>query len=303
MLFNDETYSADEESDASARDVEVLTPPNNDVGQVDDWTMLPNPDIMNLPTEHGGNANSPCEYNAATIKTWATIIYGQIEYPENQAMALGVYSSKFKRVAAHKDVCKLASAIDMFLFRFPLNEHAKLRVGTCVYRDKDSAALSTMIYLKRYLSMNYLSDIMFWMFNDTVKTEVKRILTNGEEIDDINSYVHYMMGYGVSLRSPYSSAVNQGVYFICSSAAALCGSKRGCYARCMIDTSAVTLENISLLFYLAHRNKSVIKYTLFKNLQDVRRGTRSSRPTSWNAKYRPSRRLVRLVYIEQLQIF
>lgn len=156
----------------------------------------------------------------------------------------------------HENFLKLLSAIDMFLFRFPENEFAKIRIGTDIYRMQDCAGLEAMFHAKSHLGFDSIFELCKWAFTLDMQYNVRIITKKGEELELQHSYSKYLKGMALSRKSYYSSTEIGSMYFFCNSLAALYGSDRGAYTKMLLRNRVPESSMGVILAFLAYNDGS-----------------------------------------------
>lgn len=144
----------------------------------------------------------------------------------------------------------LASALDMFLNKFPNHKFARARIGTIVFRYSGCSAFADLSFLAKTIGAEQTYSVVWWFFSDSLDKEVTRmLLTSEEETGARNSYFPYMMGFKLCDSCPYSASNNPSVHLITHIVGSLFAIPRSINA-IMIDHSApVTLSvNAAIIF-------------------------------------------------------
>ncbi|AMR98947.1 nucleoprotein [Piry virus] len=165
---------------------------------------------------------------------------------------------------------KLVAAIDMFFHHFKKHEEAVIRFGTITSRFKDCAALSTMAHLVKVTGMP-VEEVMTWVLNKPVEDEVCRMMTPGQEIDKADSYMPYLIDFGLSTKSPYSSVKNPCFHFWGQLTAVLVNSARARNARVPDDIPYQELTQAALLFaYATGRSSDLAQRFVLHNKEYIK---------------------------------
>ncbi len=151
---------------------------------------------------------------------------------------------------ADVDYCKLVACVDMFFSRFKKSKWAILRFGTISSRYKDCAALTAMNHYAKLLGVD-LVEALQWSFVARVSDEIEQMLKPDQELDKPESYMPYMMDFGISRMSPYSSVRNPAWHLFCHTVGSLLISQRSINARHLEapDQSNI-LSNAELVAYV-----------------------------------------------------
>lgn len=120
--------------------------------------------------------------------------------------------SVYRHFMADPDYLKLIAAIDMYLHKFKKHKFSPVRVGTITSRYKDCASLLDVSHLKTMTGMN-CGAIGRWIWVSQLFKEMERLSLAGQEIDQADSYMPYMMEFALADKSPYSTAVNPHMHF------------------------------------------------------------------------------------------
>nr|AAA48460.1 nucleoprotein [Vesicular stomatitis virus]AAA48464.1 nucleoprotein [Vesicular stomatitis virus] len=145
---------------------------------------------------------------------------------------------------------KIVAAVDMFFHMFKKHERAPIRYGTIVSRFKDCAALATFGHLSKVSGLS-IEELTTWVLNREVADELCQMMYPGQEIDKADSYMPYMIDFGLSQKSPYSSVKNPAFHFWGQLAALLLRSTRAKNARQPDDIEYTSLTCASLLLSFA----------------------------------------------------
>ncbi|AJR28528.1 nucleoprotein [Carajas virus] len=145
---------------------------------------------------------------------------------------------------------KIVAAVDMFFHMFKKHERASLRYGTIVSRFKDCAALATFGHVCKVSGMS-TEEVTTWVLNREVADELCQMMFPGQEIDRADSYMPYMIDFGLSQKSPYSSVKNPSFHFWGQLAALLLRSTRAKNARQPDDIEYTSLTTAGLLLAYA----------------------------------------------------
>nr|UJG27968.1 putative N protein [Aksy-Durug Melophagus sigmavirus] len=171
--------------------------------------------------------------------------------PGFQPIPLNQDSPRFMLVLhSNLNFTRLICALDMFLHRFPNNEFAKLRVGTIVTRYAGCSILSDLIYFSDLFGKE-LDDMAEWAFHNGLHKEYKQIFkTQTEEMNEIYSYFPYMMGMGLSEKSPYSASSNPHLHFLIHCVGIMLGMPRSINSQ-LVGTIPVPhiFANAALIFF------------------------------------------------------
>lgn len=118
----------------------------------------------------------------------------------------------------------LASAIDMFLYRFPAASGSYTRMGTVVTRGAQLTALSSLSLLCPTREDVYV--FASWCGTRSLKTELIKMLKRDQEMDEPGSYFHYQIYMGLVSRSCYSAAENPHLTIFLHTAGCMLAAER-----------------------------------------------------------------------------
>lgn len=118
----------------------------------------------------------------------------------------------------------LASAIDMFLYRFPAASGSYMRMGTVVTRGAQLTALSSLSLLCPTKEDVYV--FASWCGTRSLKTELIKMLKRDQEMDEPGSYFHYQIYMGLVSRSCYSAAENPHLTIFLHTAGCMLAAER-----------------------------------------------------------------------------
>nr|AYO51726.1 nucleoprotein [Vesicular stomatitis virus] len=145
---------------------------------------------------------------------------------------------------------KIIAAVDMFFHMFKKHERAYLRYGTIVSRFKDCAALATFGHVCKITGMS-TEEVTTWILNREVGDEMIQMMKPGQEIDKADSYMPYLIDFGLSQKSPYSTVKNPAFHFWGQLTALLLRSTRAKNARQPDDIEYTSLTTAGLLYAYA----------------------------------------------------
>ncbi|CAN8016386.1 unnamed protein product [Ixodes persulcatus] len=101
----------------------------------------------------------------------------------------------------------MVAAIDMFLYRFPTNQYATVRVGTMASRYKDCSVFTSLCSTVSAVSIP-VEELYRWIYVREVAKEAFEMLQDSEEMDDEYSYAAYLSDLKLVTKSPYSAVAN-----------------------------------------------------------------------------------------------
>uniref|UniRef100_A0AAN0N739 Nucleoprotein n=1 Tax=Lobos virus TaxID=3139875 RepID=A0AAN0N739_9VIRU len=159
-------------------------------------------------------------------------------------------------VAWASDAAYLAmvAAIDMFLYRFPGDTHATVRIGTMPSRYKDCAVFTSLGQILSLTGMEVL-DLFRWMFLEGVADEASSLMGVGEEMDQEYSYSAYLSDLKLVPKSPYSAVANPLMHQWLHTIGSLLLSERSLNARHLSDNSfQQILANAAMIAFVRHRS-------------------------------------------------
>lgn len=109
--------------------------------------------------------------------------------------------------AYHNDpsVIKLACALDCFFFKNRTHELAYSRIATLHLRGQGCATLTSLGQIIKPLSME-IRDLSYWLWKEDLIMQLLKTLRDPfKEFVRKDSYIHYILGFGIASRSPYSA--------------------------------------------------------------------------------------------------
>lgn len=174
---------------------------------------------------------------------------------DTQNIRIATFLTNSKSLVDHPNFEIMASAIDMFLERFPSHGMGKLRFGTIGLRYQGCSGLVDLTYLKQILKKSGLADAIKWLFAGCLVSEVFQMMINHQdEIDVKHSYFPYMIGFKISNKSPFSAGSNPSVHTLVHLIGSLLGSPRSINA-IMIEYGVISdiVVNAAIVFF-AHRS-------------------------------------------------
>ncbi|AEG25350.1 nucleoprotein [Vesiculovirus jurona] len=175
----------------------------------------------------------------------------QCKLRSNQAEEIVDDTSDFYQAWGNdSNFLKIVAAVDMFFHYFKKNPEANIRFGTIVSRFKDCAALTTLAHLQKVTGLP-IEEVFSWILTRSVEDEVCRMMKPGQEIDQANSFMPYLIDLGLSTKSPYSSVKNPSFHFWGQLTALLVQSSRAKNARVPDDIPYAELTKAAQLFGFA----------------------------------------------------
>lgn len=143
----------------------------------------------------------------------------------------------------------LASAMDMFLERFPSNKYSKSRIGSIILRYQGCSGFADLQFFASMLNKIPVAEALVWFFSTPLKMEVRQMLGVKEDFGVNHSYFPYMLGLGLSEKSPFSVASNPSVHMLTHTLGSLMGVPRSVNA-IMTDHSALApiVLNAAIIF-------------------------------------------------------
>lgn len=184
----------------------------------------------------------------------------------------GSYDDMASKYGTWKDDAnyrKMIASIDMFYAKFPGRDYSLVRFGTVSARYKDCAALSSLFNLKKTMGMDKECEVSFWIGCEVIADEFIRITKPGQEVEKADSYFPYMIDFGFTIRSPYSSIVNPNLYFFASTSAFLMGSSRSKNAVYHEINSASSVLMNSVLVGYAFAKRANNEAQFFQTIDDM----------------------------------
>lgn len=114
--------------------------------------------------------------------------------------------------AGKPDFIKMASAFDAFWWIKPTGKYSSAKMGTLTLRGRGSAALSSTVAILKPLGMN-LAGLAEWIWQRDALIQFIYLLDPlPAEMAKTESYVHYITGFGLATRNPYSMTINPDLY-------------------------------------------------------------------------------------------
>lgn len=153
--------------------------------------------------------------------------------------------SVYRHFMADPDYLKVIAAIDMYLHKFKKHKFSPARVGTITSRYKDCASLLDVSHLKTMTGMN-CGAIGRWIWVAQLFKEMERLSFAGQEIDQADSYMPYMMEFALADKSPYSTAVNPHMHFWVHVVGCRLGNQRSKNAKNVgnVNTNALIIHGL-----------------------------------------------------------
>nr|WCC64981.1 nucleocapsid protein [Chandipura virus] len=198
-------------------------------------------------------------------KTLMTNLYAQCKMRTKDAEEIVDETAEFFNAWVNdSNFTKIVAAVDMYFHFFKKSDHAPIRFGTIVSRFKDCAALSTLSHLQKVTGLP-VEEVFTWVFNKSVQDDLLRMMTPGQEIDQADSYMPYLIDLGLSTKSPYSSTKNPSFHFWGQLTAFLVKSARAKNALVPIDIAYHELTTAALLFAYAIGRSSELEQRFVLN--------------------------------------
>ncbi|UAU42887.1 nucleoprotein [Ouango virus] len=121
------------------------------------------------------------------------------------SLAMGIELSL--QIVNDINYCKLIAAIDMFFYKNKNHKFSPVRIGTISSRYRDCAALLGINHLAMLAGGSVGLGIQ-WALETSVQDDIDRLIHPGQETSNVGSYTPYMMDFGASVLSPYSTTAN-----------------------------------------------------------------------------------------------
>ena len=153
---------------------------------------------------------------SASNPSYQEIIQKSIDDRLKAAQAPAGYTSQtilsnYMHFPSDRSYINLLALVDMYLAKFPHNEHSEARVGTIITRFKDCAVLTDMAYLMKLVGLKMVG-IARWLWTSELADDFMTIIKAGEEIDKVDSYMPYFMEMNLANKSPYSAIINPDLH-------------------------------------------------------------------------------------------
>ncbi|AJR28390.1 nucleoprotein [Sweetwater Branch virus] len=158
---------------------------------------------------------------------------------------------------------KLIASFDMFFYKFKDHEYSLMRFGTIPSRWKDCGAITSLSHLKNLTGMD-LEEIVTWIFVPSIGKEICRMMKAGQELDKADSYVPYLMDFGLSMKSPYSSTANAGLYTWIHMIGSIMHSQRSINARMVNENELPNIRISAMLTAYVKFNKGSLMRVFVK---------------------------------------
>ncbi|KZS03390.1 Uncharacterized protein APZ42_033850 [Daphnia magna] len=107
--------------------------------------------------------------------------------------------------SAHSEFRKIVAAIDMFLAAAQQTRFTSVRVATLGSRYLQCSGLMSLQYLWNILGWDN-DCLVGFMWDTKLVEDVIQLLENGQEYDCLNSYLPYLMDFGLVVKSAYAAA-------------------------------------------------------------------------------------------------
>ncbi|CAH17544.1 nucleocapsid protein [Isfahan virus] len=213
-------------------------------------------------------------------------LYAQCKLRSPQAEELVEDAAEFYEVWSNdSNFLKLVAAIDMFFHKFKNHADAGLRWGTIVSRFKDCAALATLSHVQKVTGLS-IKEVFTWVLNKSVEDELCRMMKERQEVDKADSYMPYLIDFGISTKSPYSSVKNPCFHFWGQLTALLVHSHRAKNARVPEDIPYNELTTAAWLFAYAMGRSSGLEQrfttddSYYQEDEDINKGLGVKAPTT-----------------------
>lgn len=176
--------------------------------------------------------------------------------PGNAPIAFQV-SAELDTFDSNQSLIGVCAAIDMISNKFPgSNEDlSKVKISTLVTRYKDCTVFSSISGLSRFLGIS-VDDVVKWIFDSSVASELDALLNDKEEFGDPNSYFPYQSSLGIVSKSYYSASSCPNLHFWLHTIGSLLGYERSQSARLVKGTSELSVGKAAFLATLAFADNS-----------------------------------------------
>ncbi|AJR28465.1 nucleoprotein [Manitoba virus] len=197
-------------------------------------------------------------FSRATNATYQSLLVDKLRVQAASAftgeLQLPTPKTTFKSWLNNKNYLKIVAAYDMFFCKFPNNDFAYWRFGTITSRFRDCASLLSLNHLRETAGISG-NDLFGWMFMSVLDEESRKMMKEGEELDQSDSYAPYMMDFGLTLKSPYSASACPAVYTWCHFICSWLVSSRSRNARFISDAGVAQLRtNAAIVAYVHSKN-------------------------------------------------
>lgn len=174
----------------------------------------------------------------------------QLKSIKGDAMDITGVVDMYKGWTGDRGYNTLVAAYDMFFHRFPLHPLANMRIGTTGSRFRDCAALISYGYIMDILGMPNATDLMDWVFIEQIGSDIDRMMTSDDELDDPYSYFPYHVDMGLVTKSAFSATANPHFFEWVHLIGSLMRSTRSLNARHISDSRALDiLANAACVAY------------------------------------------------------
>nr|QED88193.1 nucleoprotein [Mavingoni virus] len=215
----------------------------------DIWVMLI------LTTIYRLSLSSNASHRATLIEKLNNQVKGMKKNPPVFSDNLSLYNA----FATNPDYVKLTAAIDMYFAKFKNSEWSVLRFGSVSTKFKDCASLLSMSHMCDIAGVK-MEEFLDWVFVSSLGEEILRMMEPGNELDQPDSYMPYMMAMGLSRKSPYSSMVNPGIYTFVHLVGSLLGSQRSINARFFCEANVMNIKmNASVMAFVKYNKANMTK--------------------------------------------
>lgn len=170
-------------------------------------------------------------------------------------MAAAVPVGQKIRSVSHKDVAmlycamtnnstyaRMASALDMFMERFPDHAGYKMRVGTECTRYMHSAANFLIPHFSALLGVSGKSEILNWILALDAKRDAEKLFDPLNAVDDPYSYSPYGVSMGLVSKSIAAIKHNTDLHVYVHTVGAILGNERSRKAKMLKDCSTVPVK-------------------------------------------------------------
>ncbi|CAN8019532.1 unnamed protein product, partial [Ixodes persulcatus] len=173
-------------------------------------------------------------------------------FKKSKADFTGAAQSYAGLVSEPAYMCMVA-AMDMFLYRFPTNPYATVRVGTIASRYKDCSVFTSLGQTIDTAAIP-IEELYRWMFVREVAEEAYEMMQYSEELDKEYSYAAYLSDFRLVNKSLYSAVANPRLHSWLHTLGSLLLAEMSLNARHLSDASFhPILANTALLAFVRRR--------------------------------------------------
>lgn len=119
----------------------------------------------------------------------------------------------------------LIAGIDMYFCMFKKHYFSLVKVGTLTTRFKDCTTLAGLLYMNKITKLNN-SEISKWIWLKYLADDLQELTEDGNEYDELDSYMPYFTSLLLSDKSPYSATEHENIHLYIHIIGAIVGSTR-----------------------------------------------------------------------------